>query len=79
MSDEISLREACVVHGTGVPEDQITRLKVDFDHLAAALLEPLHIFLLEDEQITEVLLLRRLILVVVLLAGLGKELVEELA
>ena len=79
MSDEVSLGEACVVHGTRVPQDKVTRLKVDLDHLAAALLEPLDVFLLEDEEIAEVLLLWGLVLVVVLLASLLEELVEELA
>jgi hypothetical protein len=79
MSDEISLREAGVVHGAGIPKHQITRLEVDFDHLAAAFLEPLDIFLFEDEQVAELFALRWLILVVVLLPGLGEELVEKLA
>lgn len=79
VSDEVSLREACVVHGTGVPKDKVTGVHVDLDHLAAALLEPLDVLLLEDEEVTEVLLLWGLVLVVVLLAGLLEELVEELA
>jgi len=79
VSDEVSLREACVVHGARVPKDKVTGLEVDLDHFTATLLEPLDVFLLKDEEVAEVLLLWGLVLVVVLLAGLLEELVEELA
>lgn len=49
MSDEVAFREASVMHRARVPQHKVAGLQVDLDHLATALLEPLHILLFEDE------------------------------
>jgi hypothetical protein len=62
-----------------IPEHEVTRLEVELLKLASAVLEPLYVFLLEDEQVSEVLLLWRLVLMLVLLPLLAEKLVKELA
>lgn len=58
MSDLVSLGESCVMHSTRVPENEIARVKVDFEQLTAAIFKPLNIPFAENEEI-HVLNLRR--------------------
>lgn len=51
MADLISLRETCIVHCTGIPEDKVAWLHVDLDQLTPTVLEPLDIFLVEEEEV----------------------------
>jgi hypothetical protein len=61
-----------------LPEHQVTRVKVHLLQRAPTVLEPLHILLLEDEEILKVLLLWRLILVGVLFPLFAEEIIEQL-
>jgi hypothetical protein len=65
--------------GENIPQYQVTSFKIHLLERATALLEPLDILFLEDEEVFEVFLLWRLILMVVLLPLLAEELVIQLA
>lgn len=78
VADLLALGELGVVHGARVPEHKVSRLHVDLDELAAALLEPLHVLLAKEEEVHELELRRRGVLVVEAFALLREELVKEL-
>lgn len=78
VADLLALGEARVVDGARVPEHKVAGLHVDLDHLAPARLEPLEVLLAEQEEVHELELRRRRILVVSRLALVREELVEEL-
>jgi hypothetical protein len=78
MSDLITFGESSIMHGTRIPENEITGLHVHLVHGAASLLKPLDVLLAEDEQVHILDLRRRSILMISRVALLSKELIEKL-
>lgn len=50
-SDVLIGRDAIEMHGSRVPQDQVSRLCTDLDYLAASISEPLDLFLVKAEPI----------------------------
>lgn len=76
--DLITLWELGVVHGTRVPEHEISGVHVDLDQLASSIFKPLDVFLAENEEVHVFDLWWRRIFVVSLLPLMSEKLVEQL-
>lgn len=74
----VPFRKASIMHGATVPEHKVTRLHVDFDHLAAPVLKPLKITGAEKEQVHILHLWRWGILMGIEFPRSGEELFKEL-
>lgn len=74
VTDLISRGKTGVVHCSGVPKNQVARTKFELNELVAPVFEPFHMVLVELE---ELLVLVVEVLCVLVLALLGKELVEN--
>ena len=78
MSDLVTFGKFCIVHGSRIPQDEVTGLHIDLEQLATTLLEPFDIFLVEEEQVHVLQLWRRRVLVVISLPLLREKLIEQL-
>lgn len=77
VTDLVTFGQTGIMHGPRIPEDQVTRVHINLDELAAAVLEPLEIPLVEKEQVHVLHLRWRSILVVVGVTVLSEEFIEE--
>lgn len=78
MANSVSFRKACVMHSATVPENKVTRLHVDLDHLAASVFKPFEVCGVEQKKVHILQLWGWRILMRIEFARGGKEFVEEL-